>query len=33
VVYIAKGPDAGKIAAIIDIIDQNRVSFSLHPNV
>nr|CAH0113782.1 unnamed protein product [Daphnia galeata] len=24
VVYIAKGPDAGKIAAIIDIIDQNR---------
>ncbi|KAK4008129.1 60S ribosomal protein L14 [Daphnia magna] len=24
VVYIAKGPDAGKVAAIIDIIDQNR---------
>lgn len=26
VVYIAKGEDAGKIAAIVDIIDQNRVS-------
>ena len=25
VVYIAHGPDAGKIAAIVDIIDQNRV--------
>jgi len=26
VVYISQGVDAGKIAAIVDIIDQNRVS-------
>ena len=31
VVYIAKGEDAGKIAAIVDIIDQNRVCHLLDP--